>query len=58
MPEKRINAMDDDALAARIVSLLNDEQVLAKMREVLFPHALIETGCTLGKSGITKRLAS
>ena len=43
MPNTRLStagADDDDALALRLVALLDDDQVLAKMRNVLFPQAL------------------
>ena len=40
MPETRRSATDDDALAIRIIAPLNDDQVLSKMKNVLFPHAL------------------
>ena len=33
---------DDDALALRLVNLLNDDQVLDKLKSVLYPHALTE----------------
>ena len=40
MPETRRSASDDDALALRLVVLLNDDQVLEKLKNVLYPHAL------------------
>ena len=33
---------DDDALALRLVNLLNDDQVLDKLKSVLYPHELAE----------------
>ena len=42
MLDTRRNAPDDDALAIRIIALLNDNQVLAKMKTMLYPHELAE----------------
>ena len=33
---------DDYALALRLVTLLNDDQVLEKLKRVLYPHALAD----------------
>ena len=33
---------EDDALALRLVNLLNDDQVLDKLKSVLYPHELAE----------------
>ena len=38
---------DDDALPLRLVTLLNDDQVLEKLKSVLYPHALAEQLKTL-----------
>ena len=42
MPKTRQSASDDedDALALRLVALLNDDQVLAKLKSVLYPREL------------------
>ena len=40
MPETRRSVSDDDAL--RLVALLNDDQVLAKLKSVLYPSELFE----------------
>ena len=42
MPETRRSVSDDDALALRLVALLNDDQVLAKLKSVLYPSELFE----------------
>ena len=40
MSETRRSVSDDDALALRLVALLNDDQVLAKLKSILYPHKL------------------
>ena len=44
MPKTRQSASDDedDALALRLVALLNDDQVLAKLKSVLYPRELYD----------------
>ena len=42
MPETRRSVSDDDALALRLVALLNDDQGLAKLKSVLYPRELFE----------------
>ena len=43
-PKTRRSVSDDedDALASRLVALLNDDQVLAKLKSVLYPRELYE----------------
>ena len=41
MPETRRSATDDDALAIRLIALFNDDQVLHKMKQVLYPHDFV-----------------
>ena len=41
-PTKENHQCDDDALALRIISILNNLAVLEKMRKVLFPNALVK----------------
>ena len=40
MPETRRSTSDDHALALRLVALLNDDQVLEKLKSALYPNAL------------------
>ena len=44
MPKEQwsVSTSDDDTLALRLVTLLNDDQVLEKLKSVLYPHALAE----------------
>ena len=42
MPDTRRSASDDDALAIRIFALFNNDQVLAKMKTMLYPHELAD----------------
>ena len=41
-PQRSAPMPEDDALALRLVSLLNDDQVLDKLKGVLYRHALAE----------------
>ena len=62
MPHPRRSAAvdDDDALALRLVALLNDDQVLAKMRNVLFPQDLANKldSLTAKVDSLTKELTN
>ena len=42
LPQRSASMSEDDALALRLVSLLNDDQVLDKLKSVLYPHAQAE----------------
>ena len=44
MPKTRQSASDDedDAIALRLAALLNDDQVLAKLKSVLYPRELYD----------------
>ena len=51
MPKSRPSAAtdDDDALAIRLVALFNDDPVLMKMKQTLYPHDIVDKLDVLSK---------
>ena len=47
MPETRRSALDDDALAIRLVALLKEDTEATQMRKLFYPQELVDVRSSL-----------